>query len=340
MNRIPTAGENDVLPIERRVAERRSPPTGLAAMLDAYQNDERPFPSYADLRGLCATPPASPAATNQQKLTTQGMADCMDMVRTDLIEMGIIDSTVAPMFIPEAIARYIKNLASPAAPADLVAVRDGEITLHQWPRTAMRNLVVVLTNTADARRRALDAEDMTLVLNRMAELRRALVESGAVTAAPASAPRKLARYGLSARSSTIQPQENGPYYLASDVDAAAPQLEVPQGDWKLVRAKVSNAMIDAFNDVPVGICGSPPHVQHVWDAMLAAAPAAQPAAPGDIETTGLARAFEIAQDVIDECDRNAECEEESGARRVRDAIQKEMHAATQGAGNSSEGVKS
>lgn len=53
MNRIHTCGENDVLPIERRIVERRAGSSTLAAMLDAYQNDQRPFPSYADLRTLC-----------------------------------------------------------------------------------------------------------------------------------------------------------------------------------------------------------------------------------------------------------------------------------------------
>ena len=50
-----------------------------------------------------------------------------------------------------------------------------------------------------------------------------------------------------------------------------PQAAIPKG-WKLVPEKVNNTMIDAFNDVPVGFGGSPPHVQHLWDAMLAAAP--------------------------------------------------------------------
>jgi hypothetical protein len=41
--------------------------------------------------------------------TMLAMADCMDMVRRDLIDMGIIDKRVAPMFIPEAVARYVKS---------------------------------------------------------------------------------------------------------------------------------------------------------------------------------------------------------------------------------------
>ena len=38
-----------------------------------------------------------------------GKAQCMDMVRTDLISMGIIDAGVAPMFIPEAVAGAIQK---------------------------------------------------------------------------------------------------------------------------------------------------------------------------------------------------------------------------------------
>ena len=57
--------------------------------------------------------------------------------------------------------------------------------------------------------------------------------------------------------------------------AAAPQAEAAQGvpdGWKIVPTKVDNAMIDAANNVPSGIAGSPPHWQWVWDAILAAAP--------------------------------------------------------------------
>lgn len=42
----------------------------------------------------------------------------------------------------------------------------------------------------------------------------------------------------------------------------------------LVPVKITNAMIDAANNVPSGIGGSPPHWQWVWDAMIASAPVA------------------------------------------------------------------
>lgn len=41
--------------------------------------------------------------TKEEYTTMQGMADCMDMVRQELIEAGIIDNTVAPMFIANVI---------------------------------------------------------------------------------------------------------------------------------------------------------------------------------------------------------------------------------------------
>lgn len=45
-------------------------------------------------------------------------------------------------------------------------------------------------------------------------------------------------------------------------------------DWVLVPRKITEAMCDACHDVPIGFEGSPPHPQHIWDAMLAAAPPA------------------------------------------------------------------
>lgn len=44
----------------------------------------------------------------------------------------------------------------------------------------------------------------------------------------------------------------------------------------LVPRKVTEAMNDAYNDVPSGFAGSPPASQWVWDAMLAAAPTTPP----------------------------------------------------------------
>lgn len=44
-----------------------------------------------------------------EELTTQGMADCMDMVRQELIEAGIIEPSIAPMFIANAVVAYVRN---------------------------------------------------------------------------------------------------------------------------------------------------------------------------------------------------------------------------------------
>jgi hypothetical protein len=46
--------------------------------------------------------------------TTQGMADCMDMVRQELIEAGIIDKNTAPMFIAEAVMRHVAGVRKDA----------------------------------------------------------------------------------------------------------------------------------------------------------------------------------------------------------------------------------
>lgn len=44
----------------------------------------------------------------------QGMADCMVMVRQELIESGVIDATVAPMFIANAVISKLQEVAAPA----------------------------------------------------------------------------------------------------------------------------------------------------------------------------------------------------------------------------------
>jgi hypothetical protein len=68
-----------------------------------------------------------------------------------------------------------------------------------------------------------------------------------------------------------------PYVYDAARALLASKPAVPEG-WKLVPEKVTNAMIDAANDTPSGIAGTPPHWQWVWDAMLAASPTA-PAQP-------------------------------------------------------------
>jgi hypothetical protein len=49
---------------------------------------------------------------------TQAMADCMDMVRRELVEAGIIDASIAPMFVADAVLAHIARLARTAAPSE------------------------------------------------------------------------------------------------------------------------------------------------------------------------------------------------------------------------------
>lgn len=64
-------------------------------------------------------------------------------------------------------------------------------------------------------------------------------------------------------------------------EAIKPTPAAPKG-FVLVPEKVTNAMIDAANGTPLGIAGTPPHWQFVWDAMLAASLAA----PAHIDIVG------------------------------------------------------
>lgn len=67
--------------------------------------------------------------------TAQGMADCMDMVREELIEAGIIDKKTAPMFITEAVMRHIAGVrkdADTAAAHDVFAERQRQKEVEGW----------------------------------------------------------------------------------------------------------------------------------------------------------------------------------------------------------------
>ena len=52
----------------------------------------------------CQAVTALLAKERQRAQNAEGMAECMRMVRDELVEAGIIDAGVAPMFIPEAVA--------------------------------------------------------------------------------------------------------------------------------------------------------------------------------------------------------------------------------------------
>lgn len=49
-------------------------------------------------------------AGRDEVLTLQGMADCMDMVRQELVGAGLIDERVPPMFVPEALLTKLRQL--------------------------------------------------------------------------------------------------------------------------------------------------------------------------------------------------------------------------------------
>jgi hypothetical protein len=45
-------------------------------------------------------------------LEVQCMADCMDMVRQELIEAGVIDANVAPMFVANAVVKKLQEVSA------------------------------------------------------------------------------------------------------------------------------------------------------------------------------------------------------------------------------------
>ena len=55
------------------------------------------------------------ALQSPEAKTTQAMAECMDMVRNELIEAGIISDKVAPMFVANAVFEYVRHLRKDAA---------------------------------------------------------------------------------------------------------------------------------------------------------------------------------------------------------------------------------
>lgn len=55
--------------------------------------------------------------TDDELQTMRGMADCMDMVRQELIEAGIVDKAVPPMMVANAVVYYM-NMQATAANAE------------------------------------------------------------------------------------------------------------------------------------------------------------------------------------------------------------------------------
>lgn len=77
----------------------------------------------------------------------QAMAECMDMVRQELVEAGIIDERVPPMFVAEAVRSRVGTLLSDmrSALVELTAVQrklidaNAEIAALLLARDAARN---------------------------------------------------------------------------------------------------------------------------------------------------------------------------------------------------------
>ena len=73
--------------------------------------------------------PAAAPVQAECDSSMQGMADCMDMVRQELIEAGIIGKDVAPMFVADAVMFHIKALRAlvQAAPVQAAVVPEGYV---------------------------------------------------------------------------------------------------------------------------------------------------------------------------------------------------------------------
>lgn len=97
--------------------------------------------------------------------TVQGMADCMDMVRQELIEAGVIGPGIAPMFVASAVMAKLASAAAPnaalveaavAAEREACAVICDEMQAHYsaYKDTALLNGDVELSNAASGEPRA------------------------------------------------------------------------------------------------------------------------------------------------------------------------------------------
>jgi hypothetical protein len=94
------------------------------ALHESYTNSDSEWTCDADTKADYAHI-LTVVATLRQALRNDidGMAECMDMVRQDLINMGIIGADIAPRFIPEAVAGAIQKAV--AAEREACAVLAG-----------------------------------------------------------------------------------------------------------------------------------------------------------------------------------------------------------------------
>ncbi len=78
----------------------------------------------------------------------EGMADCMHMVRQELIECGVIDEKVAPMFVSNAVyrkflkVRILIQARIDKYDGDMEGADQPEFFAAEWATGAMRDLLV------------------------------------------------------------------------------------------------------------------------------------------------------------------------------------------------------
>ena len=75
---------------------------------------------HAGAQAMCNSQQAEIAALRQKISENELMAECTVMLRDDLIEAGIIDKTVPPMMLTEAILRYASALRKDAERLDFI----------------------------------------------------------------------------------------------------------------------------------------------------------------------------------------------------------------------------
>lgn len=102
---------------------------------------------------------AALAAKTEAQQSTDLMAQCMDMVRSELIEAGIIDKTVPPMMVANAVCAHIAGLAAPAMAVEPVAVA----YLNEWKKGTRHNLTFKKMSDTDCFKKNATSEYADLV---------------------------------------------------------------------------------------------------------------------------------------------------------------------------------
>lgn len=69
-------------------------------------------PSDADHAGAVSVALNSDRNERYARLELEGMAECMDMVRQELIDGGIIGASTPPMMVGSAVIKFVNELRS------------------------------------------------------------------------------------------------------------------------------------------------------------------------------------------------------------------------------------